>query len=502
MGARFMDIFKKRLARTVGGFFFLGILLIGLVFFLYGNYKDVYKIISLGRPFKGAEINIENAYNKGNIVPFLVLGSGPASLAAALYGARTKIRTVVLKGAKPGGQLTETSYIENWPGIRKIRGSEVVKDCEEQAARFGALMVSESAESVDLTEWPYKVVTSDGTTLQAMAIFIGTGANARFLGIPGERNYWGKGVTNCAICDAPYHKGDVVVVIGAGDSAVEESLELSSYAREVRMLVRSETLKASPSMLERLEDCDNVKIIFNTSLTEIKGAEGKVSSVVTINNKTKVKEEWPEVKGVFLAIGHTPNTALFKDQIKLDGNGYIELKERNQYTSAPGVFAAGDVSDPRYKQAGVAAGDGIKGGLDAVWWLSEIGYNGNIEKKLEPFLYEPYLQNMIKVKQANSEVELNTIMKESDHELIVLDFFTLFCPACMHMMPVAEWVGTKLKDKVLFVKIDASIAFDLVKKYEAPKVPHFVVIKNKQIIARSDDVMDRAQMLAFVNQYL
>jgi alkyl hydroperoxide reductase subunit AhpF len=234
MGARFMDIFKKRLARIISGFFFLGIFLIGLAFFLYNDYKDVYKRVSSGGFPKGAEINIEKAYNKGNIVPFLVLGSGPASLAAALYGARTKIRTVVLKGAKPGGQLTETSYIENWPGIRKIRGSEVVKDCEEQAARFGALMVSESAESVDLSEWPYKVVISDGTTLQAMAIFIGTGANARFLGIPGERTYWGKGVTNCAICDAPYHKGDVVVVVGAGDSAVEESLELSSYARELR----------------------------------------------------------------------------------------------------------------------------------------------------------------------------------------------------------------------------------------------------------------------------
>lgn len=449
-----------------------------------------------------SEINLDRVYGKENVVPFLVLGSGPASLAAALYGARTKVRTVVLKGKNPGGQLVGTSYIENWPAIKKIRGAEVVKDFEEQAAWFGAVMVNDSAKVVDLTSWPYVVSTDEGEKLEALAIFIGTGATPRYLGIPGEQDYWGKGVTTCAICDAPYHKGDTVVVVGGGDSAVEEALELSPYAKEIRMLVRGDVMRASPVMIERLDECTNVKIYYNTSLTQINGENDKVGSVDVINNKTKEKSHWANVKGVFLAIGLIPNTGMVKGQVKTQKGGCITLKGRSQQTSVPGVFAAGDVSDPRYKQAGVAAGDGIKGGLDAVWWLSEIGYNPTVAERLEPYFFEPELEEHVKVAQINSDAELKALIEYADGRLVILDFYTPYCPSCMQMMPVVEWVGTKMKDKVVFGKIDASIAFDLVKKFKAPKVPHFVVTRDGEIIGRTDDVMGRAELTKFVKKHL
>jgi len=487
-----MNILKKRSASLIGA---MVVLSIGALFLFIRRSSNIQFL-------KAPDVNLKKVYGTENVVPFLVLGSGPASLAAALYGARTRVRTVVLKGNQPGGQLTGTSYIENWPAIRKIRGVEVVKDFEEQAASFGAVMVSDSAKSVDLSSWPYKVVTEEGKELSALSLFIGTGATPKKLGVPGESEYWGNGVTTCAICDAPYHKGDTVIVIGGGDSAVEEALELSAYASEVRMLVRKDVLKASPTMSEHLAKCSNVKVVFNTSLLKINGLDGHVDSVDVINSETKKTEHWPEVKGVFLAIGHQPNTWLFKDQIKISSTGYIKLQGRRQLTSKPGVFAAGDVADYRYKQAGVAAGDGIKAGLDAMWWLSEIGYNTDIEEKLETSFFDPQLDNKFEITQVKSVGELNEIFKEVKNKLIILDFYTPFCPSCMHMMPVIQWVGTKLAKKVLFLKVDASIAFDLVKKYQVPQVPHFIVFKHGEIIDRSNEVLDREGLYSFAKSYL
>lgn len=487
-----MNFSKKRNIILLGTF--SAIALGALFLFIRRSFQNSFS--------KASTIAIEKVYGTENIVPFLVLGSGPASLAAALYGARTRVRTVVLKGNQPGGQLTGTSYIENWPAIRKIRGLEVVKDFEEQAASFGAVMVSDSARSVDLSKWPYKVVTEEGKELTALALFIGTGATPKKLGVKGEDEYWGHGVTTCAICDAPYHRGDTVVVVGGGDSAVEEALELSAYASEVRMLVRKDILRASPSMSERLAECSNVKVVFNTSLKEIKGTGSHVSSVDVINNVTKEVKHWPEVKGVFLAIGHQPNTWLFKDQIKTDKVGYIELEGRRQLTSQPGVFAAGDVSDHRYKQAGVAAGDGIKAGLDAMWWLSEIGYNANVEEKIESYFFDPQIDYKLEVAQIKSVGDLELIFKEDTHDLVILDFYTPYCSACIHMMPVIQWAATKLAKKVLFLKVDASISFDLVKKYQAPQVPHFIVFKKGEIVGLSNEIMDRAELYSFTKNYL
>ena len=439
---------------------------------------------------------------KENLIPFLVLGSGPSSLAAALYGARANIRTVVIKGNQPGGQLTGTSYIENWPGIRKIRGTEIVKDCEEQAAQFGAIMVSDSVKSVDLKQWPYKVITEEGKELYVLSLFIGTGATPRRLEVPGESDYWGKGVTTCAICDAPYHKGDDVVVVGGGDSAVEEALELSSYARQVRMLIRGDVMRASSVMINRLKECTNVKVVYNTAITEIRGKDDHVRGIQVINTQTKEKEDWDSVGGVFLAIGHLPNTQIFDGQLDTTKEGYLKMNDRSQRTSKEGVFAAGDVSDPRYKQAGVAAGDGIKGGLDAMWWLSESGFSDALQTKLEPFFFDPLLDKKVEIQRINNIEEMNELIEQNPNKIIIVDFYTKFCPSCIHMMPVLEWVGTKLKDKVICVKVDGIASLDLTSHFQAPGVPYFIILKNGKQVGATGDVMDRQEMYSFIRKYV
>lgn len=448
-----------------------------------------------------SHINLEKTYGKENLIPFLVLGSGPASLSAALYGARTRIKTIVLRGNKPGGQLTGTSYIENWPGIRRIRGTEVVKQHQEQAEHFGAVMVDDAASLVDFSQWPYMVQTEEGKTLYAMAVMIGTGATARGLKVPGESEYWGKGVTTCAICDAPYHRDHHVVVIGGGDSAMEEALELSAYAAKVSVLIRGDKLRASPSMIERVSKCVNVEIVYNRSIVAIKGDGHHVTNIDIKNSKTNALENWP-IGGVFLGIGHDPNTKLFKDYLKMSSTGYLEVNCRTQQTSLPGIVAAGDVCDPRYRQAGVAAGDGIKAGLDVVWWLSALGYNTHVQDELEPYFFDPSLDKKVEVAQLNSEAELQAALKKSKERLMLLDFFTDSCPTCMHMLPVIEWGATKLAGRVKFYKIDAAGAFDLTKKYKVPDVPHLVVLRDGKVVGRYHDVMDRNQLYSYLKKFI
>ncbi len=449
-------------------------------------------------------IDLKLLEGKDNIVPLLVLGSGPASLSAALYGSRSGIRTYVLRGNKPGGQLTGTSYIENWPAIKKIRGIEVMNDFEEQVSHFGSIIISDSATSVDLSSWPYRVITEEGHELYALALMVGTGATPRRLNIPGEgdNEYWGKGVTTCAICDAPYHRGDKVVVIGGGDSAMEEALELSPYAKSVHVLVRSNELRASANMIAQVKNCINVTINYNKALAEIKGDGQHVTGVVVVDTVTKEQTEWPDTRGVFLAIGHVPNTYIFKGYLNADKEGYLKVGPGNQMTNWPGVVAAGDVADPDYRQAGVAAGDGIKAGLDLVWWLASLGFNSYVQEKLEPFFFNPHSVQKKKLEEISSMAEYRELIKNASESVIVLDFFTPYCPSCVHMLPIIEWAAAKMHGKIRFCKIDASVSYDLVKKFKVPDVPHMIVIKNGEIVDRLKETMPRAEFYTYLKKFL
>lgn len=316
--------------------------------------------------------DLKKIENKTCVVPLAIIGGGPAGLCAALYGARAKVHSVIFMGAMPGGQLTTTSYVENWPGVKRKLGWEIMKELQEQAEEFGAVIKYDNIEKVEFDKWPFILHTSSGNEINALAVIIATGAYPRKLSIPGEEEYWAKGVSSCAVCDSPFFKDKIVYVVGGGDSAIEYVMNLSSYSSQVTMLVRSERMRAAARMQEKLKEYPNVKILYNKTVTQIIGDKNKVTELEILDTGTKKKEK-VIADGLFLAIGQIPNNSLFRSFLKVNSQGFIQVHHPTTQTSLPGVFAAGDVEDPDYKQAAVALGSGCKAALDAISFLHHIG---------------------------------------------------------------------------------------------------------------------------------
>jgi thioredoxin reductase (NADPH) len=302
----------------------------------------------------------------------VIIGSGPAGYTAALYAARASMKVLVFQGFESGGQLMLTSDVENYPGYRDgVMGPEMMDDFEAQAARFGAEMRPDNVERVDFSERPFKLWAEDEEepTL-ARAVIIATGAKAKWLGLEGEQRLMGRGVSGCATCDAFFYRGKKVAVVGGGDTAMEEAGVLAKFADEVVLIHRRDEFRASKIMLERAQNNPKITFLTDTVVEEILG-EDSVEGVRVKNTKTD-EEQTIEVSGFFAAIGHSPATSLFAGQVEMDGGGYI-LQKQNTMTSVPGVFAAGDVSDTRYRQAVTAAGDGCRAAIDSERWLEEQG---------------------------------------------------------------------------------------------------------------------------------
>jgi len=314
--------------------------------------------------------NYDAVDNKRSVIPVLIIGSGPAGYAAAVHCARAGFETVVLAGSLPGGQLTETGLVENWPGIKKASGNAIMDQQREQVLEAGAKIAQESAEAIDVTHWPFTVTTDMGTHYRALVLIIATGSEPITLGIPGEREQWGNGVSVCAVCDARFFTGKDVVVVGGGDSAAEQALQLAVRSH-VSVLVRGAAMRASWALQQRLKR-SGITVEYHKELSQIFGDEHGVHHMDVYDNKSHTHES-RAIDGVFLAIGHTPRSELISSQINCDAHGYITLKGRSQATSVPGVFAAGEVADPDYKQAAVAAGDGAKAGRDAERFLCAQG---------------------------------------------------------------------------------------------------------------------------------
>src|SRR5215210_2251402 len=308
----------------------------------------------------------------------VIIGSGPAGYTAALYAARASLKVLVFQGFESGGQLMLTSDVENYPGYRDgVMGPEMMDDFEAQAARFGAEMRPENIESVDFSERPFKLWAEDEEepTL-ARTVVIATGAKAKWLGLESEQQLMGKGVSGCATCDAFFYRGKKVAVVGGGDTAMEEAGVLSKFADEVILIHRRDEFRASKIMLQRAHKNPKITFVTNTVVEEILG-ENSVEGVRVKNTRTG-EEQTVEVSGFFAAIGHAPATSLFEGQLEMKEGGYIIQKE-NTMTSVPGVFAAGDVSDTRYRQAVTAAGDGCRAAIDSERWLEEHGEAGEAE---------------------------------------------------------------------------------------------------------------------------
>ncbi|MEY4097415.1 MAG: hypothetical protein RL170_259 [Bacteroidota bacterium] len=306
-------------------------------------------------------------------VSILIIGSGPAGYTAAIYAARANMKPLLYQGIQPGGQLTITTEVENYPGFPDgIQGPEMMVHFEKQAARMGADIRYGLATKVDFSGEVKKVWIDDEKLIEADAVIISTGASAKWLGIPSEERLNGFGVSACAVCDGFFFKGKEVAIVGAGDTAAEEAHYLSKMCTTVHMFVRKEAMRASKVMQDRVMNTPNIKVYFNTETDEILG-EKKVEGVRILNTKTNTKQEIP-VSAFFVAIGHTPNSGIFKDYITMDETGYILTEPGTTKTNVPGVFASGDVQDKNYRQAVTAAGSGCMAALDAERYLTSKGH--------------------------------------------------------------------------------------------------------------------------------
>jgi len=302
-------------------------------------------------------------------IKVLIIGSGPAGYTAAIYAARANLKPVLYTGGEPGGQLTTTNDVENFPGYPDgINGPQMMMDLQKQAERFGTDVRYGVATSVDFSSYPHKVIVDEKHEITAESVIISTGASAKYLGIPSEERLKGKGVTACAVCDGFFYKGMEVAMVGGGDSAAEEATYLANLCPTVHLLVRRDELRASKLMQDRVLNKKNIKIHWNTEVEEILG-EDEVEGVRVVNNLTGEKTDIP-VKGFFLAIGHNPNTDIFREYIDTDDAGYIIVNPGTSHTNVEGVFVTGDAADKVYRQAVTAAGTGCMGALDAEKFLT------------------------------------------------------------------------------------------------------------------------------------
>lgn len=307
-------------------------------------------------------------------VKTLIIGSGPAGYTAAIYAGRADLKPVLYSGIQPGGQLTTTTIVENFPGYPNgVDGNQMMMDLKEQASRFGADIRDGSISKVDFSKRPYHIVDERGNEILADTVIIATGASAKYLGLADEEKYRGQGVSACATCDGFFYRKRTVAVVGGGDTACEEAMYLAGLAKKVYMIVRKPYLRAAEIMQQRVKEKENIEILFETNTLGLFGENG-VEGAHLVKRKGESDEEKFDIAidGFFLAIGHKPNTELFKDYIDLDEQGFIKVVPGTTSTNVPGVFAAGDVADPVYRQGIVASGSGAKAAIEADRYLQQL----------------------------------------------------------------------------------------------------------------------------------
>jgi thioredoxin reductase (NADPH) len=308
--------------------------------------------------------------NKNKVHELIIIGSGPAGLTAAIYAARANLKPLVIEGKEPGGQLMGTTAVENWPGEKSILGPTLMINMKEHAKHFGTEFLSESIVKVDFSQRPFIVWTDRDKELKAHSIIVATGAKPNKLNCPGEDTYWGKGVTTCAVCDGAFYADKKVLIVGGGDTAMEDASFMKKFTKDITIVQIKDELTASHAMQKRVLDDPDIEIIYNSTVTEIHGNGQNVTGATITNQDTGETTEL-SLDGIFIAIGLKPNTAIFEGQLAMGKWGYLEV-ENNTRTSVEGVFSAGDVADYRYKQAITSAGSGCMAALDAERYLKSM----------------------------------------------------------------------------------------------------------------------------------
>lgn len=417
----------------------------------------------------------------------VIIGGGIAGLTAGIYAGRAGYTPLIIDGPTPGGLLTQSHSVKNWPGELEISGDALVKKIKKQAQECGAIIENMKVTAINTASYPYtltlqNVLDSEQTrTVKALSIVLAMGTSPLYLGVPGEKEYWGHGVSNCAVCDGNLYAGKDIAIVGGGDAAITEAAYLSRIARKVYILIRRDQLRATDKRKDEVLAKANVEVRFDTSIVEIKGTGTDVTSLVLKNNKTNTPSELA-VSGVFLAIGSTPNTELIKSQIDCDAKGYISLKT-GQQTSKEGIFAAGDICDPIYKQAISSAGDGAKAALEANKFLEHLGYDPKKHIAIAEAAAKPEVTPAPKpapkptaavgVTSVSSEEQFNRIM--SNGLPSVVDFYANWCGPCRQMAPTFDRLAQDFAGRVNFMKVNIDQLKGLANRMNVRSIPAFIL---------------------------
>ena len=447
----------------------------------------------------------------------VIIGSGPAGYTAAIYAARANIKPIVFEGFQagglPGGQLMTTTEVENFPGFPQgVTGPELMDKMKAQAQRWGAELYTEDVIEVDLSQRPF-TVRSQEREFKTNSIVIATGATAKRIGLPSENQFWSRGISACAICDGAtpiFHKAELAVV-GGGDSAAEESIYLTKYGDRVHMLVRGEKMRASKAMQDRVLSNPNITVHWNSEPVDVFGNDNHMEGVHIRDTKTGELSEL-HVKGLFYAIGHKPNTSLFKGQLELDDVGYIVTKPGSVETSVEGVFAAGDVQDHEYRQAITAAGTGCMAAMLAERWLSVSGLIQEFHQKLENPDNE--LEHQPEQKKTASPEEfdvsetrhyggfaLRKLFHESDR-LVMVKYVSPGCGPCHTLKPILNKVVDEFDGKIHFVEIDIAQDREIAENAGVSGTPTIQFFKDKELLSETKGVKQKSQYRQLIESYL
>ncbi|MFB2922300.1 MULTISPECIES: thioredoxin-disulfide reductase [Aerosakkonema] len=447
----------------------------------------------------------------------VIIGSGPAGYTAAIYAGRANLKPFVFEGFQagglPGGQLMTTTEVENFPGFPEgIMGPELMDRMKAQAERWGAELVTEDVTFVDLSQRPF-IVRSEEREIKTNSIVIATGATAKRLGLPSEHQFWSRGISACAICDGatPIFHGAELAVVGAGDSAAEESIYLTKYGSRVHLLVRSDRMRASKAMQDRVLNNPKIAVHWNTQAVDVVGEGDRMNGIKIRNTKTG-EESVLTVKGLFYAIGHTPNTSLFKGKLELDEVGYIVTKPGSVETSVEGVFAAGDVQDHEFRQGITAAGSGCMAAMLAERWLSAHGliqefHQGPSSEKPD----SPATAKKTEIEQA-SEFDLGAtrqyggyalrkLFHESDR-LLVVKYVSPHCGPCHTLKPILNKVVDEFDGKIHFVEIDIEQDPEIAENAGVTGTPTIQFFKDKDLLTELKGIKPKSQYRQLIASYL
>ena len=448
----------------------------------------------------------------------VIIGSGPSGYTAAIYAARANLKPVVFEGFQagglPGGQLMTTTEVENFPGFPQgITGPQLMDRMKAQAERWGAELYTEDVIEVDLSQRPF-TVRSEEREIKTHSLVIATGATAKRLGLPEEKQFWSRGISACAICDGAtpiFHRAKLAV-IGGGDSAAEEAIYLTKYGDEVNLLVRGDKMRASKAMQDRVLSNPRITVHWNTEAVDVFGNENHMEGVKIRNTKTG-EESKLEVRGLFYAVGHTPNTSLFKGQLELDDVGYIVTKSGSVETSVEGVFAAGDVQDHEYRQAITAAGTGCMAAMLAERWLSVTGLIQEFHQKPENPNNE--LEHQPDSNQAAASEEefdvsrtrhyggfaLRKLFHESDR-LVMVKYVSPGCGPCHTLKPILDKVVDEFDGKIHFVEIDIHQDREIAENAQVSGTPTIQFFKDKELLTETKGVKQKSQYRQMIENYL